>query len=238
MKVSKNTIEKMQAMSVLSEETLFVPGDKQLAITQSESVLAEFTFNDAFPKHPEHVAFNKLSAFVALLKKFDNPEIVFEEDRAIISDKNTRMVYKLFAPSIILNSDAVITPYSAGYEKGIQSKDTYYDFVLKREDLVKFLGFARMNDLPETMIKCEDGRITLRAFNQKDKEDDSNVVEVVVAETESDDISQPAVIETSLFDTIFATDYNVVVDGDEENGPRFVQFTNPDAGLKYTVTLV
>lgn len=98
MQLSPKTLEILQNFATINKSILFLEGNLQRIISPTESVYADVTLIDTFPKE---FAIYDLPKFLGVLSLFEKPDLNFHEDSVSIEEKSKKIVYKYCKPEII-----------------------------------------------------------------------------------------------------------------------------------------
>ena len=155
MKLSEQTVEVLQNFSTINPSLLFKEGTMLRTVSPQKTVLAEVEVGDEFG---QDFGIYDLGRFLSALSLIDDPDLDLGESGMTISDGNgTAVDYRYADPSMI------VSPPS----KALSLPDVNATFILTDSTLEKVLQAARVLDVPEIIVKGEDGVVTISAGDTK-----------------------------------------------------------------------
>ena len=89
----------LKNFATINPSMLFREGTVQATIAPQKTVLARATFNDVIPKE---FAIYDLSRFLGVMSLFNDPELEFEETRAVIKQGRQKVDYTFADPELVV----------------------------------------------------------------------------------------------------------------------------------------
>jgi len=169
MKLSNKTLNILKNFSDINQSILFKKGNVLSTISVMKNILAEVQVEEEFPKD---FGIYDLNQFLRTLDLYQNPELDFKEEYALIRDGKSKSKY-FFA-----DSNVIVTPPENAIN--VPSEDVYFD--LTTEQLEKILKAAAVLHLPDLSVIGQDGVVKLVARDKRN--DTSNDFSIVVGETD------------------------------------------------------
>ncbi len=172
MKLSDKTLNILKNFSNINQSILFKQGNKLRTISVMKNILAECTIQEEIPKD---FGIYDLNQFLNGLSLYQNPELDFSNE-GYLSMKEGKMRSKYFFadPNII-----IVPP-----DKEIVVPSEEVNFDLDTQQLNNLLKAAAIYQLPDFCVVGEAGVVKLVVTDKKN--DTSNDVSVIVAETENE----------------------------------------------------
>jgi hypothetical protein len=172
MKLSDKTLNILKNFSNINQSILFKQGNKLRTISVMKNILAECTIQEEIPKD---FGIYDLNQFLNGLSLYQNPELDFSNE-GYLSMKEGKMRSKYFFadPNII-----IVPP-----DKEIVVPSEEVNFDLDTQQLNNLLKAAAIYQLPDFCVVGEAGVVKLVVTDKKN--DTSNDVSVIVAETETE----------------------------------------------------
>lgn len=171
MKLSDKTLNILKNFSNINQSILFKQGNKLRTISVMKNILAECTIQEEIPKD---FGIYDLNQFLNGLSLYQNPELDFSND-GYLSMKEGKMRSKYF----FADPNIIIVPPDK--EISVPSEEVTFD--LDTQQLNNLLKAASIYQLPDFCVVGEAGVVKLVVTDKKN--DTSNDVSVIVAETES-----------------------------------------------------
>jgi hypothetical protein len=171
MKLSDKTLNILKNFSNINQSILFKQGNKLRTISVMKNILAECTIQEEIPKD---FGIYDLNQFLNGLSLYQNPELDFSND-GYLSMKEGKMRSKYF----FADPNIIIVPPDK--EISVPSEEVTFD--LDTQQLNNLLKAAAIYQLPDFCVVGEAGVVKLVVTDKKN--DTSNDVSVIVAETES-----------------------------------------------------
>lgn len=171
MKLSDKTLNILKNFSNINQSILFKQGNKLRTISVMKNILAECTIQEEIPKD---FGIYDLNQFLNGLSLYQNPELDFSND-GYLSMKEGKMRSKYF----FADPNIIIVPPDK--EISVPSEEVTFD--LDTQQLNNLLKAASIYQLPDFCVVGEAGVVKLVVTDKKN--DTSNDVSVIVAETEN-----------------------------------------------------
>lgn len=171
MKLSDKTLNILKNFSNINQSILFKQGNKLRTISVMKNILAECTIQEEIPKD---FGIYDLNQFLNGLSLYQNPELDFSND-GYLSMKEGKMRSKYF----FADPNIIIVPPDK--EIVVPSEEVTFD--LDTQQLNNILKAASIYQLPDFCVVGEAGVVKLVVTDKKN--DTSNDVSVIVAETEN-----------------------------------------------------
>lgn len=169
MKLSNKTLNILKNFSDINQSILFKKGNVLSTISVMKNILAEVQVEEEFPKD---FGIYDLNQFLRTLDLYQNPELDFKEEYALIRDGKSKSKY-FFA-----DSNVIVTPPENAIN--VPSEDVYFD--LTTEQLEKILKAAAVLHLPDLSVIGQNGVVKLVARDKRN--DTSNDFSIIVGETD------------------------------------------------------
>lgn len=172
MKLSDKTLNILKNFSNINQSILFKQGNKLRTISVMKNILAECTIQEEIPKS---FGIYDLNQFLNGLSLYQNPELDFSNE-GYLSMKEGKMRSKYF----FADPNIIIVPPDK--EIVVPSEEVTFD--LDTQQLNNLLKAAAIYQLPDFCVVGEAGVVKLVVTDKKN--DTSNDVSVIVAETENE----------------------------------------------------
>jgi hypothetical protein len=172
MKLSDKTLNILKNFSNINQSILFKQGNKLRTISVMKNILAECTIQEEIPKD---FGIYDLNQFLNGLSLYQNPELDFSNE-GYLSMKEGKMRSKYF----FADPNIIIVPPDK--EIVVPSEEVTFD--LDTQQLNNLLKAAAIYQLPDFCVVGEAGVVKLVVTDKKN--DTSNDVSVIVAETENE----------------------------------------------------
>lgn len=153
MKISSETISILQNFASINNGLQVKAGNILRTISPGKALLASAVVSETF----DDFCVYDLSQFLGTLSLFNDPDVVFEDGYAVITDGNSKVRYVYADPNTIVTvPDRELTI------------DPAIKVVIKKENLQKALKAANVLGLPNIVIAGdEQGDVELRATDVK-----------------------------------------------------------------------
>ena len=191
MKFSTDTLSVLKNFSTINPSIVFKPGSVVRTISPQKTVMAAATIDETVETQ---AGVYDLSRFLSTLALFDNPDVVFGQDRFSIKGGRSELRYTYTSESLM------VTPP----EKDIVVPDPEVSVSIKWQDIENVLRAAGVLQLPEIAFIGDGNSVTMSAVDSKTSTADN--YNTVVAEG----------ISTDPFNMIIKTDNLKLVPADYE----------------------
>ena len=191
MKFSTDTLSVLKNFSTINPSVVFKPGSVVRTISPQKTVMAAATIDETVETQ---AGVYDLSRFLSTLALFDNPDVVFGQDRFSIKGGRSELRYTYTSESLM------VTPP----EKDIVVPDPEVSVSIKWQDIENVLRAAGVLQLPEIAFIGDGNSVTMSAVDSKTSTADN--YNTVVAEG----------ISTDPFNMIIKTDNLKLVPADYE----------------------
>ena len=191
MKFSTDTLSVLKNFSTINPSIVFKPGSVVRTISPQKTVMAAATIDETVETQ---AGVYDLSRFLSTLALFDNPDVVFGQDRFSIKGGRSELRYTYTSESLM------VTPP----EKDIVVPDPEVSVSIKWQDIENVLRAAGVLQLPEIAFIGDGNSVTMSAVDSKTSTADN--YNTVVAED----------ISTDPFNMIIKTDNLKLVPADYE----------------------
>ena len=191
MKFSTDTLSVLKNFSTINPSIVFKPGSVVRTISPQKTVMAAATIDETVETQ---AGVYDLSRFLSTLALFDNPDVVFGQDRFSIKGGRSELRYTYTSESLM------VTPP----EKDIVVPDPEVSVSIKWQDIENVLRAAGVLQLPEIAFIGDGNSVTMSAVDSKTSTADN--YDTVVAEG----------ISTDPFNMIIKTDNLKLVPADYE----------------------
>tara|TARA_Y100000385_G_scaffold73790_1_gene74450 strand:+ start:1903 stop:2553 length:651 start_codon:yes stop_codon:yes gene_type:complete len=191
MKFSSDTLSVLKNFSTINPSIVFKPGSVVRTISPQKTVMAAATIDETVETQ---AGVYDLSRFLSTLALFDNPDVVFGQDRFSIKGGRSELRYTYTSESLM------VTPP----EKDIVVPDPEVSVSIKWQDIENVLRAAGVLQLPEIAFIGDGNSVTMSAVDSKTSTADN--YNTVVAEG----------ISTDPFNMIIKTDNLKLVPADYE----------------------
>ena len=191
MKFSSETLSVLKNFSTINPSIVFKPGSVVRTISPQKTVMAAATIDETVETQ---AGVYDLSRFLSPLSLFENPDVVFGEDRFTIKGGRSELRYTYTSESLM------VTPP----EKDIVVPDPEVSVNIKWQDIESVRQAAGVLQLPEIAFIGDGSTITMSAVDSKTSTADN--YNTVVAEG----------VSTDPFNMIIKTDNLKLVPADYE----------------------
>lgn len=191
MKFSSDTLSVLKNFSTINPSIVFKPGSVVRTISPQKTVMAAATIDETVETQ---AGVYDLSRFLSTLSLFENPDVVFGEDRFTIKGGRSELRYTYTSESLM------VTPP----EKDIVVPDPEVSVNIKWQDIESVRQAAGVLQLPEIAFIGDGSTITMSAVDSKTSTADN--YNTVVAEG----------VSTDPFNMIIKTDNLKLVPADYE----------------------
>lgn len=191
MKFSSETLSVLKNFSTINPSIVFKPGSVVRTISPQKTVMAAATIDETVETQ---AGVYDLSRFLSTLSLFENPDVMFGEDRFTIKGGRSELRYTYTSESLM------VTPP----EKDIVVPDPEVSVNIKWQDIESVRQAAGVLQLPEIAFIGDGSTITMSAVDSKTSTADN--YNTVVAEG----------VSTDPFNMIIKTDNLKLVPADYE----------------------
>lgn len=191
MKFSSDTLSVLKNFSTINPSIVFKPGSVVRTISPQKTVMAAATIDETVETQ---AGVYDLSRFLSTLALFDNPDVMFGQDRFTIKGGASTLRYTYTSESLM------VTPP----EKDIVVPDPEVSVNIKWQDIESVRQAAGVLQLPEIAFIGDGSTITMSAVDSKTSTADN--YNTVVAEG----------VSTDPFNMIIKTDNLKLVPADYE----------------------
>lgn len=142
MKFNQNTVSVLKNFSTINSSIMMREGNVLKTISPHKSVMAIATLDQDLEGN---AAVYDLPRFLSTISLFDNPEVLFNENRFVITDGKSKVNYTYAAESMILTPDNKEVKMSA---VDVDTVVTWSDFekVMKASSVLKLPHIAFIGD--------------------------------------------------------------------------------------------
>jgi hypothetical protein len=194
MKFSTDTLSVLKNFSTINPSIVFKPGSVVRTISPQKTVMAAATIDETVETQ---AGVYDLSRFLSTLALFDNPDVVFGQDRFTIKGGRSELRYTYTSESLM------VTPP----EKDIVVPDPEVSVNIKWQDIESVRQAAGVLQLPEIAFIGDGSTITMSAVDSKTSTADN--YNTVVAEGVSTDPFNMIIKTDNL--KLVPTDYEVTL---------------------------
>lgn len=194
MKFSTDTLSVLKNFSTINPSIVFKPGSVVRTISPQKTVMAAATIDETVETQ---AGVYDLSRFLSTLALFDNPDVVFGQDRFTIKGGRSELRYTYTSESLM------VTPP----EKDIVVPDPEVSVNIKWQDIESVRQAAGVLQLPEIAFIGDGNTITMSAVDSKTSTADN--YNTVVAEGVSTDPFNMIIKTDNL--KLVPTDYEVTL---------------------------
>lgn len=172
MKISARTKQLLKNFASLNSNILFSPGGKISSINNIKTMYAEAEVEEVFP-----VEFGvyDLNEFLGALSLFDDPEVDFQENEAVISSGKTQVRY------LPADASVLVTPPKGGLKGG---KDPLTSFDLEADALAGVLKAAGVLKTPFITLASDGENVSVKAHDKSTPNANSYKVDVATSDAE------------------------------------------------------
>lgn len=146
----KSTFEVLKNFSAINAGILIRKGDEVRTVSVEKNILAVAKVPDTFT---QEFAIYNLNEFLSTIRLFDKPDVAYNNDHVLLSDKDSRVKYRYSSPSVVV----------AAPEKDLTIDDPIIEFDLSIEYLERLTKAAAVMQF--STLEISSGG--LRAFNNK-----------------------------------------------------------------------
>ena len=194
MKFSTDTLSVLKNFSTINPSIVFKPGSVVRTISPQKTVMAAATIDETVETQ---AGVYDLSRFLSTLALFDNPDVVFGQDRFTIKGGRSELRYTYTSESLM------VTPP----EKDIVVPDPEVSVNIKWQDIESVRQAAGVLQLPEIAFIGDGNSVTMSAVDSKTSTADN--YNTVVAEGVSTDPFNMIIKTDNL--KLVPTDYEVTL---------------------------
>ena len=153
-KISKETLDILKNFSTINSNILVKPGNTLTTVSPVKNVMAKATVSESFDLEFGVWDLNK---FLGTISLFDTPDFEFNDNYLKISSGSTEVVYYYCEPKLL----TTVT-------KEITMPNSVLDFKLKESDMVELQKAASVMQLPDMVVRSNDGGVELAVLDKKD----------------------------------------------------------------------
>jgi hypothetical protein len=154
MKISDNTFDVLKNFSTINQSLAFKAGNVIRTVSPQKNILAQAKVAESFPVD---FAIYELNQFLGLASLFEDGDIDFKEKNMAITEGTAKANYTYADPSMITNPP----------EKNIELPSVEVSFDMFKVDLKRILNAANQLQLPEVVVRSNNGMIELVATDTK-----------------------------------------------------------------------
>jgi hypothetical protein len=154
MKISDNTYDVLKNFSTINQSLAFKAGNVVRTVSPQKNILAQAKVSESFPMD---FAIYELNQFLGLASLFEDAEVDFGDRNMVISEGTAKANYTYADPSMIT------TPP----ENNIDLPSVDVSFDMNKSDLKQILNGANQLQLPEVVVRSNNGIIELAATDTK-----------------------------------------------------------------------
>lgn len=154
MKISENTFDVLKNFSTINQSLAFKQGNVIRTVSEQKNILAQAKVAESFP---QDFAIYELNQFLGLVSLFDDATFKFNPSSVAISEGSTESRYTYTDPSMITSPP----------EKNIELSNPEVKFQMTKDDYRKVINAANQLQLPEVVVRGEEGSITFVATDTK-----------------------------------------------------------------------
>jgi len=165
MKISESTFDVLKNFSTINPSLAFKKGNKLRTVSPQKNILAEASISESFPVN---FGIYELNKFLGLTTLFDDADFDFETTSVKIKEGGNVASYT-YTDSSMINTPP---------ENNIDLPSVEVEFQLNKESYRKVLNGANQLQLPEIVVRGNDGVISLVATDTKNPSSNEYSVEV------------------------------------------------------------
>ena len=154
MKISDTTYDVLKNFSSINQSLAFKAGNVIRTVSPQKNILAQAKVAESFPVD---FAIYELNQFLGLASLFEDGDIDFGERNMVIKEGTAKANYTYADPSMI----------AAPPEKNIELPSVDVRFDMFKVDLKQILNGANQLQLPEVVVRSNNGIIELAATDTK-----------------------------------------------------------------------
>ncbi len=171
MKLSPRTTQILRNFSTISESIVIEPGQR-LYTHRDMAIVAWADIEETFDRE---VSILQLSNFLAVLDRFEDPEISFEKDMAVIKTKKSRVRFKYTSHYAMEKAFKRIS----GFRQFDMNKNATRLGSLAKDELADIRKVSSALNFEIIQLECKGGVVKIQAVREKDI--DGNKYEIGVA---------------------------------------------------------
>lgn len=172
MKFSESTINVLKNFSEINPSVLFTEGNVLRTISPQKTAMASAVVTDKFEGE---AAVYELTRFLSTLSLFNDPDVIFKEDKFLIKGGRSSVKYAYASKNMIM------TPP----EKDIEVQDPEVTIDIAWDDLQTVIKAAGVLQLGEISFRCDGKEVYMSAGESKNPTADD--YSVLVAEVDKTD---------------------------------------------------
>jgi len=211
MKLSKNTIEVLKNFATINTNILVREGSTLSTISTGKNIFARADIEESFP---QEFAVYDLNSLLSLLTVIEDPDVVFEEERLLVSKGASRFEYYFADPNIIVSAP----------DKTIEV-DNFFEFELNKDNVEMILKAAGITGAPMLSIKGDGENIRVEVGDPNTPKSNAYRTDVVTS-----DVTFDARLAIENFKVIPDT-YKVII------SKKKFMYLESKAGRKYWLAL-
>lgn len=165
MKISEAASSVLRNFSQINPSILLKPGNSISTISPQKTVIGTATIEESFPVQG---AIYDLNRFLGVLSLFEEPELIFSEQRVTVSEGQKAISYTFAEPSMVI----------APPEKKIDFPEPEVSVEVLWAEMQSVLRAASVMSLPEIAFEGRDGKVLLSAIDSKNPTADNYSSEV------------------------------------------------------------
>lgn len=216
MKLSENTVQTLKNFSGINPGVVIEGGNVIKTLSVMRNVFAYATIEEELPK----CAFYNLAELLSVLSLFKDPELEFDEKFVTIGTGRSKVRYFYSDPSVIASPTKDITP--PPFE---------VVFKLDQESLAEVIKASATLGLPDIVVECSEGQMSLVARDLKNPSANSFTQEIQKVESGSEH-NFVMVFRAELLQKLRAGEYQVSL-----SSKRISEWKMVNQESKYFVSL-
>jgi hypothetical protein len=212
-KISKETLDILKNFSTINSNILVKQGRTLTTVSPVKNVMAKATVKETFDTE---FGIWDLNKFLGTVSLFDTPEFEFQDNFVKISNSSTEVVYHYCEPKLLTTANKEIT-----------MPDSVLDFTLKQSDLLELQKAASVMQLPDMVVRSNNGDVELAVLDKKDST--SNTYSISVDVTTDAEFDFYFKVENLK---MISGDYDVII-----SEKKISQLTNTSTDIIYWIAL-
>lgn len=165
MKISEQTLDVLKNLSTINPSMAFKAGNVLRTVSEQKNILAQAKVEESFPTD---FAIYELNQFLGLASLFEEPDFDFGESSVVVSQGRSKSRYTYTDPSM------VTTPP----ENNITLPSVEVAFTMTKAAYKSVQNAANQLQLPEVVVRGENGVVSLVATDTKNPTSNEFAVEV------------------------------------------------------------
>lgn len=165
MKISPFTLKVLKNFYNLNQSVCFHPGNILKTISSSETVMAQATVEDDFPKE---FRIHDISKFLNVLDLFDDPDLEIEEPFAVISQGHSTVQYILAGRNQVDSVDRVIE----------LPKEVPCHFTLSNDNMQQLFKAITILGIPEVAFVGNGKKLLVQGIDTEEKIENGYSMEI------------------------------------------------------------